>query len=67
VIWSVLFPFCIEQTGVSLEQVGTVVRTRWTTVVQRRTGHKILWPVRCWVRASLLIPFYWSTKTMVTK
>ena len=37
----------------------------WTTDAYRVTGQSRRSPVRCWVRESLLMPFFWSWKVTV--
>jgi hypothetical protein len=56
----------IEQRSVSSPQLGMVRTILWTADPQRKTGHRYRWPERRWVRASIFLPFFWSSKTMVT-
>jgi hypothetical protein len=51
--------------GVESEYWGMVRRIRWTARPQRRIGQRTRSPVRRWVRASILVPFFWSSKTTV--
>jgi len=54
-------------TGVSSFASGLCCLTIWTALPHANTGHRALSVVRCWDRRSIFVPFFWSTKQMVTK
>ena len=55
-----------EQRGVSSVAKGTVFRIRLIAEQNRRTGQRTGSLVRHCVRASILIPFFWSMNVTVT-
>mgnify|MGYP007062762834 CR=1 FL=1 len=58
-------PLPIENARVLSLAVGIVFLTRRQTRAQARTGHKGK-SVAIWERLSIFLPFFWSTKVMVT-
>ena len=56
----------MAHSGVSPEKSGRVVARRRIADAQRRVGQSTGWSVLRWERASILSPFFWSMKVMVT-
>ncbi len=54
-----------EHSAVCSLQPGMVAIVRWMADPHRSTGQRNLWPEREWVRASIFLPFFWSSNAMV--
>ena len=66
-VMSCVDPFVwMAHSSMSSEKFGRVVTRRRIADAQRRAGQSTGWSVLCWERASILSPFFWSMKVMVT-